>query len=402
MNILIVDDSLSKCDVLRSFLKKIDVPEEKIIVVHSARQAREVVKDRPYDLLLIDLVLPASNKGDPRADVGFELLQEFAEEGSATRIIGTTANLEAQDQYSNAFRQMAEQLLLVDGIDSDWQDSLRNVVQQIRGREDRPSQFNLDFAFLTAVRNTEYGAVRNLPIDWGVEKVLPNGGLYCEGSVDIDGVRRTGLVAHAKQMGMVAACHLAQSVINEFRPKVVLMTGICGGLPGETSLGDLVIADKSWDWQSGKYTSGGEFLAAPDQKDASPQLVALAKSLEMKVTDIVRDLVGRNFSIPTTSPKFVDGPMLSGSSVVADDGVHELFLAQHRKPVAVDMEAYGVYYACRMAGAPAPEFLCLKAVSDQSNLHKSDDLQPFCSAFSAHVGWNLLKLHFASRRRDSH
>lgn len=397
MNILIVDDTPSKCEVLSKFLKENDVPAEKIITVHSARQARELVRDRPYDLLLIDLVLPASNRGEPRADVGFELLQEFAEEGRATRIIGTTANLEAQDQYSSAFRQMAEQLLLIDGINNDWRDSLKNVVQQIRGREGRPIQYNLDFAFLTAVRKTEYNAVLDLPIDWGPEKVLPNGGLYREGSVDIDGVRRTGLVTHAKQMGMVAACHLAQSVINEFRPRLVLMTGICGGLPGETSLGDLVIADKSWDWQSGKYASGGEFHAAPDQKDASPQLVAMAKSLEPQVNDIVRSFVGRGFAMPMTTPKFVDGPMLSGSSVVADDGVHELFLVQHRKPVAVDMEAYGVYYACRMAGTPAPDFLCLKAVSDQSNAHKADDLQPFCSALSAHVGWRLLQRHFAGR-----
>lgn len=394
MNILIVDDSNPKYDLMAKLLVECGVPRENIHHADCAKAAREAVNARPHELLLIDLILPA-NKGEARKDVGFELLQECVEDGCAARIIGTTANAEALAEYADRIQEMTEQLLLVDEVNLAWRDSLRNVVQQIKAREERPVNYGLDFCILTAVRNTEYTALLDLPFDFGAEKVLPNGSLYREATFDAGGRRRRGLVAHAKQMGMVAACHLTQSIINEFRPKIVLMTGICGGLPGETKLGDLVIADKSWDWQSGKYAADGKFKAAPDPKDASPKLVAEAKALEAGVNEVLKVLIDKSLRSPGTKPVFVDGPMLTGSSVVASKEIHELFVAQHRKPVAVDMETYGVYYACHMAGAPAPEFVCMKAVSDQTDANKGDEYQPYCSHLSAQVAWRLLSKLYA-------
>ena len=32
------------------------------------------------------------------------------------------------------------------------------------------------------------------------------------------------------------------------------MCGICAGIPGKAAIGDVIAADSSWDWQSGKYT----------------------------------------------------------------------------------------------------------------------------------------------------
>lgn len=392
MNILIVDDAPSKRELLQKFLHSLGGTSWRIDLTTCAREARDAVNSRTYDLLLIDLVLPASSKGEPRADVGFELLQEFVEDGRASRIVGVTSNLEALDDYANEFRQLAEMLLLVDGVDEEWRESLKSVVLQIRSRAERPNNYNLDFCFLTAVRNTEYKAVLELPLNWGAEKVLSNGGLYREGSFEVDGTTLNGLVANARQMGMVAATHLCQSIIMEFRPRVILMTGICGGLPGETNLGDLIVADKSWDWQSGKHTANNGFASAPDQKDASPNLVALAKSLDSDLLDVTRELVGS--TMPSTTPRIIDGPMLTGSAVVASDQLHSIFVAQHRKPVAIDMECYGVYYACRLAGTPEPEFICLKSVSDQSDAHKGDIYQAFCSSFSAKMGLRLLTGYF--------
>jgi len=200
------------------------------------------------------------------------------------------------------------------------------------------------------------------------------------------------VAAHAKSMGMVAACHLTKTVIETFRPKTLVMTGFCGGLPGEVELGDVIIAERSWDWQSGKWTDAG-FEQAPDQKEASGELVALAKSLETEAVEFMRSVAQhRN---PGRKPRFRDGPMLTGSAVVTDEELHAMFAKQHRKAIAVDMECYGVYYSAYYAEEPKPMFLCIKTVADLSGGAKGKEFQQYGSALSARIALKTLLNHFA-------
>jgi nucleoside phosphorylase len=58
------------------------------------------------------------------------------------------------------------------------------------------------------------------------------------------------------RMGGIATAMLTDHVINEFNPRVVMMTGVCGGRRGEVHLGDLVVADRVFSLE-GKATIGG-------------------------------------------------------------------------------------------------------------------------------------------------
>ncbi|MBN3760769.1 5'-methylthioadenosine/S-adenosylhomocysteine nucleosidase [Burkholderia sp. Ac-20365] len=198
------------------------------------------------------------------------------------------------------------------------------------------------------------------------------------------------LAAHCSQMGPVTAALTTQALVYEFRPRVVVMTGICGGIDSKIQLGDLIIADRSWDWQSGKWNADGEFEAAPDQFSATPGLLQAAQAESASLPEL-RSL----FRGP--APKEVNlipGPMVSGSAVVARASMHEMFKRQHRKALAVDMECFGVYSACNSVTSAKPAVVCLKSVSDLANRDKGDDYQPFGSYISAKFAERMLDRFF--------
>lgn len=395
MKILIIDDDASKRALLINALEQFGVTVSNIDQATSALSARKIFSAKTFDLVILDLVLPATDRsGNQSAEIGFGLLQELSDEGVAKRIVGATAHAEALAEYESGFRDMTEQLLLVSPTTSEWKESLRALVMQANSLAERRPTFDVDVCFVCALRAPEYEAVLALSgTTWEAEQVLAGQTLFRKGVLERGGKKLRVVAAHSKSMGMVAACHLTQLLITTFRPRTIVMTGFCGGLPGEVEMGDLIVAEKSWDWQSGKWTDAG-FEQAPDQKEGSNELVAQAKSLEVCALEIMRTCI--EHKNPGSIPKFKVGPMLTGSAVVTDEQLHSMFAAQHRKAIAVDMECYGVYYAAYYAEEPKPLFLCLKTVADLSGAAKGKEFQKYGSALSAEVAARALLNHFGT------
>lgn len=225
----------------------------------------------------------------------------------------------------------------------------------------------------------------------------------------LNGVERRLVCAHLAQMGPIASTHAATALLSEFRPRVMLMTGICGGFSDHVNIGDIVVAEKSWDWQAGKWKDGGIAPVEPqitdaadrgfqarletslDQRDASSELVAEARALDVRIAAIHEAYQGAK---PGVVPKIVVGPMVTGSAVVASTDIQTLFRQQHRKMVGVDMECYGLYYAAELHGGSPVKFICIKSVSDLADRAKGDDFQAYCSHMSAMVGLETVQNYF--------
>jgi nucleoside phosphorylase len=395
MKILVIDDDDAKRALLISTLTSFGVQVADIEPAKSAASARKLFTERNFDIAILDLVLPVSDKsGNPSPDIGFGLLQELTDEAAAKRIVGVTSHAEALSEFEPGFRDLTEQLLFVAPDTLEWKESLRLLVGQAQALASKKPTYDVDICFVCALRAPEYQSVLELEgITWGAEQVLAGHTLFKKGSLQAGERTLSVVAAHSKSMGMVAACHLTKTLIETFRPKTLVMTGFCGGLPGEVELGDVIIAERSWDWQSGKWTDTG-FEQAPDQKEASGELVALAKSLESESVEFMR--IVAHHRNPGRAPKFRDGPMLTGSAVVTDEELHEMFAKQHRKAIAVDMECYGVYYSAYYAEEPKPLFLCVKTVADLCGGAKGKEFQQYGSALSAKVAMKVLLNHFAA------
>lgn len=395
---LVVDDDEIKLNKVVSELIALGLNRGEIYTAADAAAARKILYERSFDLLLLDLNLPerfGSVKG-PTAEVGLGLLRQIVEDEeipAPTNIVGITSDSSSLTHYRAEFDVLTTQILFIDPINIEWKSSLKFLVGRIKNKNQEA--FDIDIFFITALREPEQAEILKLPISWEAEESLGNGILIRRGTFLTGNVVRKVVTAHSNQMGLVASAYLTSLVIQRFRPKLLFMTGICGGIGDKTKLGDIIFAEKSWDWQSGKWGVGGKFEIAPDPKDADGELLAFGHGIKDLIRTYHSEFPG---SRPKEIPKIVHGPMVSGSAVVADKALHERFITQHRKSVGVDMECYGVYFSSSMATGPKPKVLCLKAVSDLANRQKSDDFQEYCSYITARAAFDIAGKFFDQER----
>lgn len=394
IKVLIAEDDDNKARLLESELIALGVSQQNIITVTNAAETRQALVEHAHtiNLMLLDLALPNRDKDTPHASVGLEILRMIVVDGeyvSPDAIVGTTADSEVLTEYENRFRDNLTQILFVAPDVSQWKASLRSLILRIKSSQDAPRDHKVDVCFVTALRKPELAAVLKLPIVWGAEQSLGNGVLIQEGTSEINGKVRTFICAHSNQMGMVAASFMMRVIWERYFPRLVFMTGICGGLK-DSALGDVIIAERSWDWQSGKVLHDGSFESAPDQKEGNPELVALARGMEASAVEFWTSQESR----PAKKPVLHVGPMVSGSSVVEDVALHDRFFSQHRKAIGVDMECYGLYFTTQMSVMPTSQALCIKCVSDLADRAKSDNYQEYCSQLSANVAFGIVKRFF--------
>jgi nucleoside phosphorylase/CheY-like chemotaxis protein len=396
IKVLVVEDSPLKTAMIKRQLETLGVDGASIHYAETAVDARAILKlhGQQLDLIILDLAIPSRLPELPDGRHGLEFLQLVVDDKEypfSGAIVGTTAETDTLNQYEQEFRSRLTQILLVSEGEDDWKQSLKFQVERLRTAKLAPRIHNIDVCFITALRVPELAAVLQLPIAWRPEYSLGNGVLVQEGTASINNKELKFICAHSTQMGLVAAAFMTQVLQDKFTPKLIIMTGICGGI-SDSKLGDVIIAEKSWDWQSGKWLKGGVFEHAPDQKQGDSELVAYGRGMKSEVKDFWTSY--RDGKVPSNEPEVRHGPMVSGSAVVEDTKMHANFLAQHRKAIAVDMECYGVYFVTDMSGPPVAKVLCVKAVSDLASRNKTDDYQHYCSKLSAHVGFKIVERYF--------
>lgn len=395
ISVLIVDDDRTKRELLVSELLKCGVLKEDITEITCAVDCRRMLDDRVFYLLLLDLILP-NREGDITLSSvnGLELLRQIVIDRdlpAPRSIVGVTSDKAALAECEETFRTLTSHILFVQPLDAEWRRSLGYSIELIARRKSQ--KYDFDICYLTALRTPELDGVLRLPYDWDEEEEVGNGILVRRGQRLIGGVMRRAVCAHASQAGPIATAFLTHFMLEKYRPRTLLMTGVCGGVDSSIKLGDVVIAEKSWDWQSGKWHSGGIFDAAPDQKEADSKLKAFALKAKDWVHSFLAVYEGKK---PKAQPTVHLGPMVSGSSVVADPTLHEKFKVQHRKSLAVDMECYSLYFSASAWDAPVAKVICIKGVSDLANRAKNDKFQDFCSCLSAFLADQVVCRYFES------
>lgn len=77
--------------------------------------------------------------------------------------------------------------------------------------------------------------------------------------LDIKGEKRSIRIALATQreMGMVSAAIISTIALMTYRPKVIVMGGICAGVEGKVNIGDIIVANPTFNHEAGKKTERG-------------------------------------------------------------------------------------------------------------------------------------------------
>lgn len=396
--ILIIDDIAEKIYEIKEAIDELELDIE-IDYEMEVKKACSLLEQKYYDLLILDVHLPSmEQKGTISATGGVQLLKLITDLeilNKPGQIIGITAHDENYQEVKKEFNKQLWHLIKYDRASIDWKEC---IVGKILYAYDAKVQFmkinhiheehmKIDCAIITAVQN-EWNQLFNCGIEWKEYAKSDDPTQYFYSEYESKGDVINILIAKQSQMGMAAASMLTTKIINTFSPKLVCMVGIAGGRKGEVELGDIIVANESWDYGSGKIKTEeqGEISFSSEMHQLSISATSkeiLSKDYSDFLYKIRKDWNSSNGKEINRDIKVHVGALASGAAVVQDERlVTNYILPQHRKLLGLDMETYGVYYAAKNTTKKSVEAISIKAVSDFADPHKNDDYQHYAAYIS--------------------
>ncbi len=203
----------------------------------------------------------------------------------------------------------------------------------------------------------------------------------------------------ATSMGLTAAAIATTHLILLFQPRIVAMIGIAAGTRGGArQFGDVLVADPSVDYNSGKVAFANgirEFQPDPYPIGLNPRLRSVLLKY-VRPTPLL-DQICRRWSghVPASPNRLHVGPVGAADQVI-DDASRVLEIQKNwRKLIGVEMETYGVYRAANEAPEPRPRVVSFKSVCDFA-AEKSDNWQDYAAFVAAEFAFEFFKHEWSS------
>lgn len=245
--------------------------------------------------------------------------------------------------------------------------------------------FDLPFAYmksaliLTAIP-TEYKSVRNYLTNL-CEVETSEGIIFEKGKFQISNDEVDIYIGQCG-MGNVNAALYTQKALSFLNPSTVFFVGIAGGIK-DVSLGDVVIANKVYSYESAKDTNG--YKARPDGHKCTYNIIQRATH-EATINKWCSSVTDKAFNV-------IIGPVCTGEKVMSDkssDLFH--FIKDHyNDTIAIEMEGKGFLEAlyCNRFDS----FAIIRGISDlienKSETDKNGN-QEIASEHAAHFAFSLL------------
>jgi nucleoside phosphorylase len=392
VKILIVDDKYEKVQSLIALMEGI-VDSSQFEHSTNTRDALRNLRESSYDLLIIDLQIPEA-LGDRINIYGGKNLLEYLDHDNKinkpTHILGLTEHLESFEKCESSFKSKGWSLLIYEQQNKDLIKSI--ITAKIKHVTHPPK--NYDVAILTALEKTELEAVLKLQCNWIPIKQQNDCNIYQAGQIKSSCGKEISLIATScHHMGLAHATATSMKMCIKFNPKYIIMTGIAAGIKDKVKLGDILIADPTWDWGSGKQTiKQGKpvFLSSPRQITMDPHLRAKLRSLATN-RKYLEEIYNNAHVKPQWALDAHLGPVATGAAVLEDPSIVEMIQSQHRETIGIEMEAYGVALASSISNAKPPIPIIVKSVCDFANTDKNDEWQSYAAYTSASYAIKLIQ-----------
>jgi nucleoside phosphorylase len=389
---LVIDDDANKAEGVVAGISEV-TGFGPVDIAADSISARRHLREKAYDLVVVDIALPLRIGEEPQPNGGLLLLQEVLSRAAYKRprhFIGLTA---LREVYESAVAQFGNELwsvIFYERSSQTWLEQLQAKARHIVASESaqaKSAAYACDLCIVTALQDPELDAV--LRLNWGWDKrVIGNDATtyYMGRFRRAPGEFHDVIAARASGMGMAASAVLAAKMISQFKPRCVIMCGICAGERSEVQLGDVIAAHPSWDYGSGKHALRNNvaiFEPAPQPLTLSTRLRGAVERLQSE-SQLLGDLRGKFAgATPSTALRVHIGPLASGSAVIANSALLTSVKTQNRKLLGIDMEGYGVMMAAAEALAPQPEVLVIKSVCDFADEQKDDRFRHYAAYTSA-------------------
>ena len=366
MRILIIDDSADKLRRLLTVLQSSGVDRASIDVSRSSADALAKLRGTSYDIAILDLLLPARDEDEARLETSLDLLREINEHDELRKpahLIGFTAYPDAEAAAQPYFSKTLWTVVRFDPTSDAWEEQFRRVVEYVESASVQPRTrvYEVDLCILTALQVPELAAVHNIPWRWEPPEPMDDSTFVRRGRFSSNGHEFQAISACAPRMGNVAAALLTAKVIERYKPRFVVMAGICAGIKLKVNLGDVVLFSPCWEWASGKVVpdedEGSYLEPAPHQIPVAEFVLARAEQFRADGNYWLTLRDGFPSQVDGL-PKLVIAPAASGPSIVAYGDYAESLKLQHRKLTAIDMEAYGLTSAAQFGFCPKTDGIC--------------------------------------------
>lgn len=394
LKIVVVEDDNLKFGRVHTALVSSGVDPGDIYHAICIADAVQALRETAFDLMLLDINIPRRLGEQAIRGGGIQVLREIDRDDRLHRpryIVGLTAYEDIVEEFGGTFDDQLWSLVHYSENSDRWIAQLATKVSYISASKtsERFSDgvtYGTDLAIICALEDVEFSAIKRLPFDWQPLRLAHDETRYQSGNIQTEKGTFSVIAAASTRMGMPNAAVLASKMIHQFRPRYLIMAGICAGRVGKVHLGDIIAADPAWDWGSGKITSvddAPKFLPDPHHLPIDQDVAAVIKDLGDDKAELARLKEGCSGAKPPFELTVHVGPFASGAAVVAHAPTLEPTIGGHRGLLGIDMEAYGVAAAASGSGKPRPIAFSLKAVCDYADKDKDDDFQEYAASVSA-------------------
>ena len=266
-----------------------------------------------------------------------------------------------------------------------------HVVDQVVDQHADEQGEQADVLLLTGLHQELQWIQRVSGLDF--KRRMRNGTSYL--CADITRGERSVRIVTQRQLekGLTIAAVTATKGICIWRPKFVVMTGLCAGIRGAVDLGDLIVATQSFEHSSGQLING---LLVPAQNRVSIDawLLDTLQSLTDSSSIIPDIQASYTAALPAdTKTRIHYGSMACGPHVVKDKSYMDALKNREYSLLGLDMESYGVALAASMCSTHSHPVvpLIIKGVCDFADSEKSDLWHDYCSYASASFVLRLME-----------
>lgn len=378
MKILVLEDEDLKFEQIRAYTLEV-IPEAVIQREKNWLDYSRTVSNAKFDLILLDLLVPRSPK-DCTVEDHHESLVETTRDYHSKSFF-TPAIVLTRHNFGEG--DFVRDLNLVDinvitfNDHGEWREALKLKLLAAQPKK------KYDLVIVCAL-DKEVAAFEGLTDSWGQVKIIS--GLLCR-EVQIGDYK--AVIVRAQRMGLVAAAVASAFALDRFEPRLICMSGICGGVAGESEIYDLLVTQVCHQHDAGKWSAQGfksEHYDVQLDVDVHNKLVEVASD-PATMASLVDGLNPGRSEVPEGKERVSftikpDAPTSSGSAVIAQEGKTSTLAVGQRKLAGFDMEVYSVYAAARHA-LNRTAFFAAKAVVDDGGKNKGDSFHRIGCLLSA-------------------
>lgn len=378
MKILVLEDEDGKFEQVRSHIIEV-IPHAEIQREKNWLDYSRSVANFKFDLIILDLIVPRSPRDGTVEDHHESLVDTtrdyHSKSFSTPAIVLTRHNLD-QGDFVHDLNLVDINVIPFNGHGR-WREALKIKLLAAQPKK------KFDVVIACALEK-EADAFEGLTDSWGPVKSIS--GLLCR-EVQIGEYK--AVIVRAKRMGLVAAAVAAAFALDRFEPRLICMSGICGGVDGESKMYDLLVTQICHQHDAGKWSATGfksEHYDVQLDVDVHNKLVEIASDPSVKKL-LLEGLNPGKSEVPDGEERVScnikpDAITSSGSAVVAEEGKTTSLSVGQRKLAGFDMEVYSVYEAARHA-INRTAFFAAKAVVDDGGRNKGDSFHRIGCLLSA-------------------